>query len=317
MKFLFSRRWLQYFAFAVLAALFCGLLASWQNDRRASRDAEIERIEAHYDAPEVPLTEVLPSTDAPFAEHEEWTHVQATGTYRTDESLVARNRPKAGSAGYWILVPFDVKGGGTLLVARGWASGSGADATADEAPAPPPGEVTVSAWLRPAQEGDPSKNTGESVVEVDPQLIVGDDAYANAYGYLDSEEPAPAESLEALPVPNTDPGSHLSYTFQWITFGIMILVGVVYAAKRERAAIRRGERDAEIAEDSVVDGVEYVVVDKAALRAGGVKRPGRSHAAARKAAVAANLGAEPRRIPRSRRREQEDEDAALDSQLGV
>lgn len=317
MKFLFSRRWLQYFAFAVLAALFCGLLASWQNNRRESRDAEIERIEMHYDAPEVPLTEVLPDTDAPFAEHEEWTHVQATGTYRADESLVARNRPKAGSAGYWILVPFDVEGGGTLLVARGWASGSGADATAAEAPAPPPGEVTLSAWLRPAQAGDPSENTGQSVVAVDPPLIVGDDAYANAYGYMDSEEPAPTESLEALPVPNTDPGSHLSYTFQWITFGIMILGGVVYAAKRERAAIRRGERDAEIAEDSIVDGVEYVVVDKEALLAGGIKRPGRSPAASRRAATVPGLRPEPRLIPRARRREQEDEDAALDSQLGV
>ncbi|SLM98399.1 SURF1 family cytochrome oxidase biogenesis protein [Brevibacterium yomogidense] len=317
MKLLFSRRWLQYFAFAIVAALVCGLLASWQNDRRANRDAEIERIEAHYGAPAVPLDEVLPSTDAPFSEDEEWTHVQATGTYRTDESVVARNRPKAGSAGYWILVPFDVQGGGTLLVARGWESGSGADASAAEAPAPPPGEVTISAWLRPAQEGDSSENTGESVVAVDPPLIVGEEAYANAYGYLDSEEPPPAEPLEALPEPNTDPGSHLSYTFQWITFGIMILVGVAYAAKRERAAIRRGERDDELAEDSVVDGVEYVVVDKEALKAGGVKRPGRSQAAARKAALAANLGMEPRKIPRSRRREQEDEDAALDSQLGV
>lgn len=317
MRFLFSRRWLQYFAFAVLAALVCGLLASWQNNRRENRDAEIERIEMHYDAPEVPLTEVLPDTDAPFAEHEEWTHVEATGTYREDESLVARNRPKAGSAGYWILVPFDVNGGGTLLVARGWASGSGADATAVEAPSPPAGEVTLSAWLRPAQEGDPSENTGESVVAVDPPLIVGDNAYANAYGYLNSEDPAPAESLEALPVPNTDPGSHLSYTFQWITFGIMILGGVVYAAKRERAAIRRGERDAEIAEDSVVDGVEYVVVDKEALLAGGVKRPGRTPAASRRAATVSGLRPEPRLIPRARRREQEDEDAALDSQLGV
>ena len=315
MSFLLSRRWLQYFAFAVIAAIVCGLLASWQNQRRENRDAEIERIESHYSAPEVPLTEVLPDTQAPFAEDEEWAHVQATGTYRPDESLVARNRPKAGSAGYWILVPFDVQGGGTLLVARGWAAGSGADATAAEAPAPPPGEVTLSAWLRPAQEGDPSENTGESVVAIDPPLILGEGAYANAYGYLDTEDPAPAESLEALPVPNTDPGSHLSYTLQWVTFGIMILGGVIYAAKRERAAIRRGERDGEIAEDSVVDGVEYVVVDKEALRAGGVKRPGRARAAARRDADARGLRPEPRRIPRARRREEEDEDAALDSQL--
>ena len=108
---------------------------------------------------------------------------------------------------------------------------------------PPAGTVTLTAWLRPAQDGDASENTGTSVLAIDPPLIAGDGAYAQAYGYLDSEDPAPAQSLEALPEPNTDPGSHLSYTFQWIAFSIMILAGLVYAAKRERDAVRRGDRD--------------------------------------------------------------------------
>ena len=132
MSFLLTRRWIGYIALALTAAVVCVLLAQWQDTRRATRDAEIDRIEAHYSAPAVPLDEVLPETDSPFAEESEWTHVEATGTYRTEDSTVARNRPKAGGAGYWILVPFDVYGGGTLVVARGWAPGSGADATAAE-----------------------------------------------------------------------------------------------------------------------------------------------------------------------------------------
>lgn len=315
MSFLLTRRWIGYIALALVAAVVCVLLAQWQDTRRATRDAEIDRIEAHYSAPAVPLDEVLPETDSPFAEESEWTHVEATGTYRTEDSTVARNRPKAGGAGYWILVPFDVDGGGTLVVARGWAPGSGADATAAEAPPPPAGTVRISAWLRPAQDGDPSENSETSVRAIDPVLLEGGNAYAHAYGYLDAEDPAPAEALDALPEPNTDPGSHLSYTFQWYAFSIMILGGFAYAAKRERDAIRRGDRDAQRAEDSIVEGVEYVVVDKEALRAGGARRA--ASRSRRAPAVVPGLRPEPRMMSRASRREEHDEDAALDSQLGV
>lgn len=320
MSFLFTRRWIKYIALALVAAVVCVLLAQWQDTRRATRDAEIERIEAHYGAEPVPLSDVLPQTDSPFPESSEWTHVEATGTYRTEDTTVARNRPKAGSAGYWVLVPFDVDGGGTLVVARGWAPGSGADATAAEAPPPPAGTVRISAWLRPAQDGDASENTATSVRAIDPSLMEGDGAYAHAYGYLNAEQPPPAEQLEALPEPNTDPGSHLSYTFQWYAFAVMILGGFVYAAKRERDAIQRGERDAQRAEESIVDGVEYVVVDKEALRAGGTRRSagrrsGRN--AGRTPGAVPGMRQEPRVMSRASRRQADDEDAALDSQLGV
>ena len=311
MSFLWSRRWIQYIAFALVAAIVCLLLANWQDHRRASRDAEIDRIEAHYSAAPVPLETVLPATDATFSDVDEWTRVEATGSYRPEDATVARNRPKAGSAGYWILVPFDVDGGGTLVVARGWAPGSGADATAAEAPSPPAGSVTLTAWLRPAQDGDASENTGTSVLAIDPPLIAGDGAYAQAYGYLDSEDPAPTQSLEALPEPNTDPGSHLSYTFQWIAFSIMILAGLVYAAKRERDAVRRGDRDDAIARDKVVAGVEYEIVDKEALRHGAMRR---SPAAGPRPVLGMRQDA--RALTRSQRRADADEDAALDAQLG-
>ena len=319
MNFLLSRRWLQYIAFALVAAIACLLLANWQDNRRANRDAEIDRIETHYSAQPVPLSTVLPTTDAPFAQEDEWTRVEATGEYRPEDATVARNRPKNGSAGYWIVVPFEVDGGGTLLVARGWSGGSGADANFAEAPAPPTGAVTLTAWLRPAQDGDPAENTETSVVAIDPGLIEGDGAYTNAYGYLDSEQPPPAESLEALPEPNTDPGSHLSYTFQWIAFAIMILAGLAYAAKRERDAVRRGDRDDTTAHDRVVPGVEYEVVDKEALLRGGTRRSPatsqRSTSQRSNKRPVLGMRRDARALTRSQRRADEDEDAALDAQL--
>ena len=155
MSFLWSRRWIQYIAFALVAAIVCLLLANWQDHRRASRDAEIDRIEAHYSAAPVPLETVLPATDATFSDVDEWTRVEATGTYRPEDATVARNRPKAGSAGYWILVPFDVDGGGTLVVARGWAPGSGADATAAEV------EQYLATFEPGDEKGEAGAETGE------------------------------------------------------------------------------------------------------------------------------------------------------------
>ncbi|WP_051297714.1 SURF1 family protein [Brevibacterium album] len=325
MRFLFTRRWLQYIGLAVVAAIACGLLANWQNQRRESRDAEIERIEAHYSAAPVPLETVLGSPDAEFGEEADWTRVSAQGSYRPEETVLVRNRPKDGRAGFWELVPFETDQGATLLIARGWIAGSGAEAAASDLPAPPDGEVAVTAWLRPAQDGDASENTEASaeavgsVRAVDPGLILAGSpgAYDHAYGYLEAEDPAAAAPVDALPAPDTDPGSHLSYTFQWIAFGIMILAGVAYAAKRERDAVRRGERGPDAAGTGDAAGTaagpeaEYVVVDKAALLAGArgpdSRRPGRD---------AAGRPARSRKTAKRRTREAEElEDAALDRQL--
>jgi hypothetical protein len=94
----------------------------------------------------------------------------------------------------------------------------------------------------------------------------------------------------------------------------MILVGVAYAAKRERDAVRRGERDDAIAHDRVVPGVEYEVVDKEALLRGGTRR---SPAASQRPAPRPVLGMrrDARALTRSQRRADQDEDAALDAQL--
>ena len=78
------------------------------------------------------------------------------------------------------------------------------------------------------------------------------------YGLLVSEEPAPAERPLAAVRPVPDEGPHLSYALQWIAFGILAFVGLVWAVRRERtiathgAPPKRRERDAEV-EDSILD----------------------------------------------------------------
>lgn len=45
----------------------------------------------------------------------------ATGTYDTKHEVVVRRRTSTdGSIGFHVLIPLDLKGGGTVLVNRGW-----------------------------------------------------------------------------------------------------------------------------------------------------------------------------------------------------
>lgn len=60
-----------------------------------------------------------------------------------------------------------------------------------------------------------------------------------------------AGEITAIPVPMLDRGSHLSYAFQWIAFGIMAPLGLgyfIWAEMKERRRVRREE--AELADGS-------------------------------------------------------------------
>ena len=57
-----------------------------------------------------------------------------------------------------------------------------------------------------------------------------------------------AGEITAIPVPMLDRGSHLSYAFQWIAFGIMAPLGLgyfIWAEMKERRRVRREEAEEE------------------------------------------------------------------------
>lgn len=261
-SFIFTSGWLRYIALALIAATACGFLASWQNSRRANREAEIRTIETNYSAAPVPLDTVLGSTSAPLEATQEWTHVRLEGTYAPQLAVLARNRTVGGQPGYYVIVPLKVDGGGQILVNRGWVpTPSSGTATPAEVPQPASGPVTVTGWLRPTEDGSKDSNPPGLIRAIDVTRVPGvTDPYQNAYVQLDSDDPAGQPGLATLPQPSVDPGSHLSYTLQWIAFGIMILTGITYAVWRERKL--RQSADEDEPENS------YVVVDKDALASG-------------------------------------------------
>ncbi|MFC7789627.1 SURF1 family cytochrome oxidase biogenesis protein [Microbacterium sp. MAHUQ-60] len=262
-------RWGAYLLVAGAFAVVCALLSQWQFDRNEQTTKQIALVERNYDAPPVPLDDLI-GPDGRLPDAAEWHPVELRGQYLSDQQLLARNRPHGGTSAFEVLVPFQDRSGHVLLVDRGWVPPA-EDSSPGVVPAPPSGEVTVIVRLRPgeqlpasgrgAPEGQvPTINLPTIAELMNPGLVTG------AYGQLASEDPAPAKHLGGFDSPTEDPGPHLSYAIQWIIFAVMGFAFIGYiirteivkaeedAGERPRRAKRRRDHDADD-EDALLDAV--------------------------------------------------------------
>ena len=135
-------------------------------------------------------------------------------------------------------------------------------------PAPPSGEVTVTARLRdsqtaPAEGKQPFTEGGyQQVYSLDTGQIsrVTRTPLTGSYLQLVNDQPG---GLGVLELPKLDAGPFLSYGIQWIAFGILAPIGLGYFAITEIRIRRR-----EAAQRSAGDGrpepltVEEKLVDR-------------------------------------------------------
>jgi cytochrome oxidase assembly protein ShyY1 len=245
-----TRQWVILAVAAVILAALCLVAGRWQWDRAESRNAEIDLVNANWSAPVVPVDEVLPGAGAVVPEDEVWQRVELTGEYVTDATVLLRNRPVGGQGGYHVLVPFKARVGGqdvVIVIDRGFVPLGADGSRPDAVPAPPSGTVTVVASLRadePASDRDAPPGQVQAISTRQVLAAVPDGAAwaegrtVGAYGALRAEAPAPQTGLASLPKPDTDPGSHLSYAFQWCIFAIGAISGYVLLWRRERGALR-------------------------------------------------------------------------------
>lgn len=273
-RFAFSRRWLGYLALVVAFALACVFLSMWQLARSEEARVAIERVETNWEADPVAVDELLPRLEA-FDPADTWRPVAVTGRYLAAEQLLVRGRPHLGNPGFEVLVPFQLDDGAVLVVDRGWLPVGNSQDEPDVVPAPPAGEVSIVARLKPGEPTIAGRSAPEGQIATVhlPTIAALLDAptYTGAYGLLESEEPAVTPRPAAYPRPAADEGPHLSYAFQWIVFGVLAFVGLFWAVRREyrlrneddpdeqrKAAARqaraaaKGPTDAEI-EDAILD----------------------------------------------------------------
>lgn len=242
------RRWSGTIALALVVSLGCVAAGMWQWDRHQQRSAAIALVEANYAAPVAPIEQVLPD-GAPLDPADVWRPVTARGQYLPEQVLL-RNRPVDGQPGFHVLAALRVDDGPlatrVLVVDRGWVPIGQDGSDADDVPAAPTGPVEVVVRLRPDEPAS-SRPAPDGQVQaiateqVRAALLAGSTpsaadwpaaATVGAYGALVSEDGGPS-GLGRLPAPSTDPGSHLSYAFQWWVFALGALIGCAVLIARE------------------------------------------------------------------------------------
>ena len=275
-------RWTSYIAVAIVFAIACGVPVELAVHPQRRPGEQLALVAQNYDAEPVRSARRSSRREPPLDAADEWRPVALEGEYLADQQLLVRNRPHGGTAAFEVLVPFRLDDGRVLLIDRGWVRPGEDQPLPDEIPAPPEGDVTVVARLRPAEQLPASGRSAPEgqVPSINPELVAetlapdaGDELELTAYGVMVSEDPAPATRPASFAAPSEDPGPYLSYAIQWILFAIMGFVFIGYVirterrhrredaedrargvepAPRDRTPARRADRDMED-EDSILD----------------------------------------------------------------
>jgi cytochrome oxidase assembly protein ShyY1 len=244
LRFLVSRRWVLFAIAVAVAAYGAWLLGEWQFHRLADRKASNAIVVRNTAAPPAAVEDVL-APGRPAAATDEWRVVEATGEYAPEDTVIVRYRTRDGASGADVVVPLVTSGGTALLVDRGWLATDNLASEPIDVPAPPPGEVDVTGWVRVDATGDStavSSNGGTLSTRAISSDQIGEATDRQVYGgFVDlrSEDPEPETPLERAELPELDNGPHFFYGLQWWFFGILAIVGFGYLAfdewrKRER-----------------------------------------------------------------------------------
>jgi surfeit locus 1 family protein len=213
---------------SVVGVLF--LLGQWQLERLDQVRTSNELLAERTVAEPVDLLTLLRS-GAVDVDAVEFRRVTATGSFVPDEEVLQRNRVQRGLQGLDVLTPFDLGGGVTVLVRRGWVPTTMDTPPVRDAP-PPRGIVTISGVLERsvAQPGFGARDPDDGILarvfhpdteRLDRQMS---GALLPVVLRMDALPGATAVTLPAAPeAPTLDEGSHLSYAAQWHLFGLLAL----------------------------------------------------------------------------------------------
>ncbi|WP_333619624.1 SURF1 family cytochrome oxidase biogenesis protein [Dietzia sp.] len=211
-------------------------LAPWQLGKNDDLNARNDNLVAASETPPVPVAEALGATDPSSYD---WHYVSLKGHYLTDpeRALLLRLRTVDGDPTFQSLVPFQVDGGPTVLTNRGSVP-VGPGSSVPDIAAPPAGEVEIEARFRMAESGDvepadvegvpTAKNIDPSSIEALPQLSGVD--LAPQFVIVQQGQPG---ALGPVPAPGLEDGPYLSYGLQWLAFGIIAPLALIYFVTAE------------------------------------------------------------------------------------
>lgn len=246
-RFLLTPRWLALALVVAAVVPGCILLGQWQLDRLHRAERHNERINSNAEAPPVELAQLSPVGSVVPPERV-YKNVRIVGRYDTAHTLLIRNRPSHGAAGFHVLTPLVGDAGPAAFVNRGWVAAPGAGGS-PQLPETPSGTVTVTGLLRAGEA--PRSNEGlptGQVQRIDVAGLAPTLPYPVYGGYvaLRTQDPAPpviegAYRPEPIPLPSGRTELlHLAYAWQWFVFAGIGPLGFWFLVRREVADLRRG-----------------------------------------------------------------------------
>lgn len=222
-----------------LTVLFIAL-GTWQIKRLGEKEALIARIEARVDGAPQPAP---PASEWPTLEDDEieYTPLSLSGHYLPDQtirvftSLAAGGRDRVSGAGYWLMDPFELDGGGVVLVNRGFVP------MESDMPPPEAGEIALTGLARvsePAGLFTPEPDSAqriEWVRDIDRlAALLPADVAPLAPFTLDLPAGPPGTLPQGGETVLTVSNNHLGYALTWFGFAVITPVMLVAWIWRER-----------------------------------------------------------------------------------
>jgi surfeit locus 1 family protein len=212
---------------AALAALLGVALtlsaAYWQFQRAAEKERLRAEFETRRAAPELVIPGPLPPLEAV-----RFRRVRATGVLLADRMIYLDNRVRDGVAGYEVIVPLRLAGGGrSILVNRGWVARAALRTDLPRVPLPG-GTVTLSgmAVVPPERVFELAAQTVEG--RIWQNLVL--DRYRALIGLdvadfvIQQESEAADGLLRRWEAPRFGAERHRSYAYQWLFFAALIVI---------------------------------------------------------------------------------------------
>jgi len=234
----------------VLAAVGCIFAGVWQIHRYDWKHGTNDTLRHDDHVAPVPVGRLL-STTTQAGKDVQFRRVSARGRYDVAGQLLVRDREINSSPAFIVLTPLRTDEGPLLLVARGWVAVTGSGIAPPAVPAPPAGEVEVTARVYPSEpagshDAAPRGQLKRITVPAIARLL-GAPTYG---GYVELISQAPSSALQLLPAPDlSNPAGgayeaqHLAYVGQWFIFAVIVLAAPFLLARIEQRRLTEPVRD--------------------------------------------------------------------------
>jgi surfeit locus 1 family protein len=222
---------------SLLCIVLIGMLIAlgrWQLHRAEEKRALFDAFAAGTD-----VTRLIELQTAKIARYQ---HVEAAGHYDGRRQVLIDNMVNAGRAGYFVITPFALEGGGWVLVNRGWvplgasraerpALAVGGDARrirgrADSLPSPGI-QMGDQATLSP-----PYPVVAEYPAHAELARLLGEGAWTGATEVVLLDPGEPDGYVRTWSPPGFPPLRHIGYAVQW--FALALALFVLYLAANFR-----------------------------------------------------------------------------------